>query len=88
MSKSVLLLNGSTRIKGNSLSICNTLKDIISIKNLDVELENTQEYFNKNNIEDLKEKFENADIIGIVAPLYVDGFPYPVISFLEEVQKR
>lgn len=87
MNKNILLLNGSTRIKGNSLNICQSLKRIILDKGLEVDIEHIQKYFNENNIESLKAQFEKADIIGIVAPLYIDGFPYPVIAFLEEVEK-
>ncbi|MEG1409588.1 MAG: hypothetical protein RSD36_07075 [Terrisporobacter sp.] len=88
MSKNILLLNGSTRVKGNSLTICNSLRKSMLDKGAEVEIENIQEYFNNNSVENLEMKFNNADIIGIVAPLYVDGFPYPVIAFLEEIQEK
>lgn len=88
MCKNILLLNGSTRIKGNSLNICKSLNGVICDKGLDGKVENIQEYFNKNNIDDLIGKITEADIIGLVAPLYVDAFPYPVIYFLEELETK
>ncbi|GEM_PF-504768 len=88
MYKNILLLNGSTRVKGNSLNICKSLNKSILDKGLESEIENIQEYFNKNNVQELVGKLANADVIGIVAPLYVDAFPYPVISFLEELESN
>lgn len=88
MNKNILLLNGSTRVKGNSLNICKSINKIILNKGLKSSIENIQEYFNENNILSIKEKLIDADAIGIVTPLYVDSFPYPVISFLEELEKN
>ncbi|MEG0309207.1 MAG: hypothetical protein RR636_14790 [Clostridium sp.] len=87
MNKNILLLNGSTRVKGNSLNICNSINRIVLDKGLKCSIENIQGYFNGNNILDIKEKLIDADVIGIVCPLYVDSFPYPVIAFLEELEE-
>ena len=88
MKENILLLNGSTRIKGNSLHICESLSQIFTNKGVKVEIESIQEHFNKKDIEKLEEHFRKADVIGLVAPLYVDAFPYPVIAFLEEIHER
>lgn len=88
MYNNILLLNGSTRIKGNSLTICNSLSDIMRKKNVEVDIENIQQYFNKKDINNLRDKVKEAQIVGIVAPLYVDGFPYPVLDFLEKMENE
>lgn len=88
MHKNILLLNGSTRIKGNSLTICKSIEKSILDKGKSVEIESIQQHLNNKSIGILEDKIQKADVIGIVSPLYVDGFPYPVIAFLEEIQKR
>lgn len=88
MYKNILLLNGSTRINGNSLTICNSLSNIMKDKDIEVSIENIQEYFNKKDIKVLSNKLNDAQVIGIVSPLYVDTFPYPVIDFLEKLEEN
>lgn len=56
------------------------------MKGLEVDIENTQDYFKLKSIENLKGKFIKADVIGIVAPVYIDTLPYPVIDFLDKIE--
>lgn len=88
MNKNILLLNGSTRIKGNSLHICESLAHCFRNKDADVQIESIQKHFNKKDIINMEEDFKNADVVGLVTPLYVDALPYPVIAFLEEIEER
>ncbi len=86
MDKNILLLNGSTRIKGNSLNICNSFKTLCSDHGVPCDILNIQQYFNNKDIKALREAINRSNIIGLVCPLYVDGFPYPVIDFLETME--
>lgn len=44
------------------------------------------DYFNhKESFEKLKSVLNDGDILGLIAPLYVDTLPYPAIWFLEEL---
>ena len=88
MVNNILLLNGSTRINGNSLNICNTIKEILSKEEKDTEIISIQKVFNSNKFSGLEAAIGNADIIGIVSPLYVDAFPYPVLAFLEDMEDK
>lgn len=88
MYNNILLLNGSGRIKGNSLNICNSLSRIMKSKGVDVYIENMHEYFNKKHINNIKDKIENSQVIGIVAPVYVDALPYTAIDFLEKLENE
>lgn len=88
MNKNILLLNGSTRVKGNSLHICESLEQCFINKEVNVKIESIQQHFNKKDIKNMEEDFKNTDVIGLVAPLYVDALPYPVIAFLEEIEER
>ena len=88
MYNNILLLNGSARIKGNSLNICNSLSRIMRSKGVDVSIENMHEYFNKKQINNIRDKIENSQVIGIVAPVYVDSLPYTAIDFLEKMENE
>ncbi|MGG7176875.1 NAD(P)H-dependent oxidoreductase [Clostridium paraputrificum] len=88
MVSNILLLNGSTRINGNSLNICNAIKEILSKEGKDTEIISIQRAFNNNEFNSLENAIRSSDIIGIVSPLYVDTFPYPVLAFLEAMENK
>lgn len=84
--KTLLIFNGSPRKKGTSYSFSRTIKELAENKGHTVDIEHIIEYFdNKKSFDELKNKLEKSEIIGIVAPLYVDSLPYPVIWFLERL---
>ncbi|MGL5616435.1 MAG: NAD(P)H-dependent oxidoreductase [Sarcina sp.] len=85
--KEVLILVGSIRREGNSKHIANSLKEIFEGKNLKVTIVNIYDYFGKD-IEILSSKINNCQMISFIAPVYVDGFPYPVIDFLYRLEEN
>ena len=87
MTKKMLIINGSNRIKGNSLHIAQSLKSISEKKGIESSIINTLDYFQKdmNNVENL---ISSSDFIVLISPLYVDTFPYPVIDFMERIEKN
>ncbi len=75
-------------LRGNSLHICESLEQCFINKEVNVKIESIQQHFNKKDIKNMEEDLKNTDVIGLVAPLYVDALPYPVIAFLEEIEER
>lgn len=84
--RDILILIGSLRRDGNSAHIANSLEKIFKEKNLRVKTVNIYDYFGKN-IEMISNKIKDCQKIVLIAPLYVDGFPYPVIDFLYKLEE-
>jgi len=84
--KRILLLNGSMRKKSTSLTIAKAFKEIIEKKGHKAQIIDVIDYFdNKDTIENLKELIANSDIIGMIAPCYVNTLPYADIWCLEKL---
>jgi hypothetical protein len=80
----VLLFNGSVCSKGTSFSFARTTKQLAEEKGQDVEILSVMDYYrDAADLESLKRKLGQANIVGLITPLYVDSLPYPVIRFLE-----
>lgn len=88
-SKKIILFNGSPRRKKTSYSFARTLKKLTEDKGNTAEIINIIDYCEqKQSFEKLREIINQSDIIGLVAPLYVDTLPYPAIWFLEELSNK
>lgn len=86
MSKSMLLINGSSRKNGTSASFSMSLKNIAQKKEIYVEEIAAIDYLNnKYEPSYIDNVISTADIIGIITPLYIDTLPYSLIYFLEEI---
>lgn len=87
--KKVILINGSPRKKGTSYSFARTLEMIAKSMNHEAEIIHVYDYINhKKSVDDLKVILSDTDIVGLIAPLYVDALPYPVIWFLERLLQQ
>lgn len=88
MNKKLLLINGSVRKKGTSYSFANSLMALSNQLGHSAEILQVMDYFEgKENFEALSKKVTEADVIGIIAPIYVDTLPYPDIWFLEQLER-
>lgn len=88
-SKKLLILNGSPRKNGTSASFGNTIKRLAEEQGNNAEILHIIDYFEKEkDIEKIKAKLAESDVICLVSPLYVDSLPYPVISFLENIKQQ
>ncbi|WP_105615279.1 NAD(P)H-dependent oxidoreductase [Vallitalea okinawensis] len=84
--KKLLIFNGSPRKKGTSFSFGRTLKILIEEAGHTAEILHVIDFFDeKISLEGLKYNIEKSDMIALVAPLYVDTLPYPVMWFLEKL---
>ncbi|WP_069997223.1 NAD(P)H-dependent oxidoreductase [Cellulosilyticum sp. I15G10I2] len=85
-SKRILLLNGSMRKNGTSVSIANTLKRQIETKGHQAEIVHIMDYYDrKYSIKHLKDLISQYNTIGIVAPCYVNTLPYADIWCFERL---
>ncbi len=84
--KKMIIFNGSPRKKGTSYSFARTIKILAKEKGSKVDIINIVEYFDKEkNFNSLHRILSESDIIGLIAPLYVDTLPYMDIWFLEKL---
>ncbi len=82
----VLLLDGGMRKNGTSSSLAKTIKRQVENKGQTAEITRLVEYFDgKHMISELKTILNKSDIIGIIAPCYVNTFPYADIWCLEQL---
>lgn len=88
-SNKMIIFNGSPRKKGTSYSFARTLKLLAEEQGNTVDIVNIVEYFDKEkDFNDLCKQISHCDIIGLIAPLYVDTLPYIDIWFLERLYKE
>lgn len=84
--KKMIIFNGSPRKKGTSYSFAKTIKKLAKEMGTTVNIINIVEYFDKEkNFNSLHGILSESDIIGLIAPLYVDTLPYIDIWFLEKL---
>ncbi len=84
--KKLLLFCGSPRKKGTSFSFARTIGKLTEEKGCKVEIHFVYDYFTGGkNLAELKTLIVGSDIIGLVAPLYVDTWPAPVIWWMEKL---
>lgn len=82
----LLLFNGSPRKNGTSYSFAMTIKKLAEDAGNRAEIVHIIDYFDKKHcLDDLRSKISQADIMALVAPLYVDTLPYPNIWLLEKL---
>ena len=84
--KKIVLLNGSVRKRKTSYSFSRTIKQLAESDGHSAQILNVIDYFTgKENLEDLVNKLNESDIVGLVAPMYVDWLPYPVAWLFERL---
>lgn len=84
--KKLLLLNGSPRKKGTSFSFALSLKLLCEQSGHIAEIVHVYDYFDeKQDLSELYKRLNQSDVIGLLAPLYVDTLPYPDIWLLEKL---
>jgi hypothetical protein len=84
--KRLVILNGSPRKSGTSYSFARTIKQLAEDTGHTAEIVHIIEYFDgKKSFDSMKSTLAQHDIISVVAPLYVDTLPYPVIWFFEKL---
>lgn len=90
MSQKLFMIIGSPRLKhSTSYSIANYLKNGISTQGWTVDiLFAHQAITDEKTMKEVLLKTEQADIIGIIFPLYVDSIPGPLIQVLETMSKQ
>jgi len=87
--KRLLILNGSPRKNKTSFSFARTIKSLSEDLGNSAEVIHIIDYFDgKENFEGLGEIIGESDVIGLVAPLYVDTLPYPNIWFFEKLSNE
>jgi len=84
--KKLVLLNGSVRKRKTSYSFSRTIKQLAESGGHSAKILNIIDYYTgKENYEDLINKIDESDIVGLVAPMYVDWLPYHVVWLLEKL---
>lgn len=87
--KNLILLNGSPRKNKTSYSFARTIKRLAEDKGCNVEIIHVIDYFNSiESLDKLKEIISKSDIIGFIAPLYVDTLPYNNIWLFERLYEE
>jgi hypothetical protein len=87
--KSLIILNGSPRKNKTSYSFACTIKNLAECKGCNVEILHTIDYFSdRESLDKLKEIISKSDIIGFIAPLYVDTLPYHNIWLFEKLYEE
>ena len=90
MSKTLLFIVGSPKLKrSNSYSIAEHLKNELIGRGWTIEiLFSHQAFTNETKMNEIIEKTEEADLLGIIFPLYVDEIPGPLIQTLETLTQQ
>lgn len=87
--RKLLLLNGSPRKKGTSFTFARTLMSLAEQLGNSAQIVHVYDYFDgKEEMTKLLELLRQSDIIGLLAPLYVDTLPYPDLWLLEKLSKE
>ena len=90
MTPELVIIIGSPRLKrSTSYSIVEYLKNGLTTHDWTVHTIFAHQAFNnETKMNELQEKIKNADIIGIIFPLYVDGIPGPLVQILEKIRDQ
>jgi NAD(P)H-dependent FMN reductase len=90
MATTLVMIVGSPRLKrSTSYSIAYYLKNGLTAYDWTIEILFAHQAFdNETKMNELQEKTKNADIIGIIFPLYVDGIPGPLVHILEQLNTQ
>ena len=84
--KNVLVLNGSPRKKGTSYSFGCTIKQLAENQGNSAKVFHVIDYFDKKvDLDVLLEMISRTDILCLIAPMYVDSLPYPVLWLMEKL---
>lgn len=87
--KKMILLNGSPRRKKTSFRFSQAIQKEAEMSGVETEILHIIDAFESpDQLDEIIEKMEDADYLGLVTPLYVDYLPYPVLWFMEESIKR
>lgn len=87
--KKLILLNGSPRKNKTSYSFARTIKMLAEDIGCVVEIFHVIDYFDgKYTLDELKASILTSDVIGLVAPLYVDTLPYPNIWLFDKLYQE
>jgi multimeric flavodoxin WrbA len=86
MAKKMLIFNGSPRKAGTSFRFAETIRDLAEEAGCRGEIFHVIDCFDgKCDFGDVCDKMTQSDILCLVAPLYADTLPYPVLWFLEKL---
>lgn len=87
--KKMLILNGSPRRRKTSFRFSEAIQKQAESRGVEAQIMHIIDAFESADaMDEVLLEVETADYLGLVAPLYVDYLPYPVLWFMEESVNR